>query len=319
MPSIDWPLDQLQQYKPALTRAADFADFWQTTLSEARRAALDPRLEGVDYPIREVSVYRASWTGLRNRVIAWYLTPPHANGKLPAIIFYHGYSGSKEPPYAYMQWVIQGYAVLAVDVRRQSGESSDTTPYSTGHYRGWMTKGVLNKDEYFYRGAYVDCMRAIDFLATRDEIDMSFVALTGASQGGALTMSTAALDDRPVAAMPDVPFLCDFPRSLEITPNGPYPELVDFIKKYPQHHDRVMQTLSYFDLVNHAPNLKCPTLMSIGLWDDICAPSTCFAAYNHLTCEREVAAYPFVKHEVLPPHHERKMRWLRERRDAHRR
>ena len=66
-----------------------------------------------------------------------------------------------------------------------------------------------------------------------DEIDRNFIALTGVSQGGGLTIAAAALDYRPVAAMPEVPFLSDYRRSVDMTPNGPYPEIADYFRKYP--------------------------------------------------------------------------------------
>jgi cephalosporin-C deacetylase len=37
-------------------------------------------------------------------------------------------------------------------------------------------------------------------------------------------------------------------------------------------------------------------LVSVGLWDLICPPSTVFAAYNHMKCEKEMAVYPYNGH-----------------------
>ena len=79
------------------------------------------------------------------------------------MIFYHGYRSSKVGIYTYLPWVLQGYAVLAVDVRGQPGGSSDTGHYSAGSARGWLTKGILDPQEYYYRGVYVDSVRALGF------------------------------------------------------------------------------------------------------------------------------------------------------------
>ena len=51
----------------------------------------------------------------------------------------------------------------------------------------------------------------IDFLCSRPEVDVSRIAVEGASQGGALTFATAALNnDRIAVCAPQVPFLSDF-------------------------------------------------------------------------------------------------------------
>ena len=206
----------------------------------------------------EVRAYAARYDGWQGAPIAaWYLLP-RREGPHPALIFYHGYTRSKSGIYPYLPWVLQGFAVLAVDVRGQAGESIDTTRYSTGHAKGWMTKGILDEHEYYYRGVYVDSVRALDFLATRAEIDMARVGLTGQSQGGGLSLAVAALDNRPALTMPGMPFLCHFERPLEISKTYPYWEFADYIRDYPQRAARVFQTLSYFDNLNLADSIQCP-------------------------------------------------------------
>ena len=317
MPRIDWPLEQCRSYKPELWRQPDFEAFWNETLDEARREPLNEEVTEVDYPIRQIRVRKVSFTGLQNRVVGWLITPATVDAPLPAVIFYHGYSGSKDAPYTYTHWVIQGYAVLAIDVRGQSGESTDNYGVAGGRMgRGWMTAGILDPKQYFYRGAYADAVRAIDFMDACDEVDSTFIALTGVSQGGGLTIAAAALDNRPAAAMPEVPFLCDYRRSVDATPNGPYPEIADYFRKYPEHEGQGWKTLSYFDCMNLAPMVTCPTLMSVGLWDDICMPSTCLAAFNHISGEKEAVVYPYLRHEHPTYHVERQMAWLNALRTA---
>ena len=81
-----------------------------------------------------------------------------------------------------------------------------------------MTQGVLSPADYYYRGAYVDCLRALDVLGAQPEVDPSRIGLTGVSQGGALTLAVAALDPQRRArlAMPDVPCLCHFRRAVDV-------------------------------------------------------------------------------------------------------
>jgi len=139
MPLYDKPLAELVVYDPPLTREPDFDAFWEATLAESAQAPLRAQLTPLDYPARGVKVHEVYYDGWRGACICgWYLVPA-GQGPFPALVQYHGYSGSKGEVYNYLMWALQGYAVLAVDVRGQSGGSSDPGPYSGGHVSGWMT------------------------------------------------------------------------------------------------------------------------------------------------------------------------------------
>ncbi|RME97345.1 MAG: cephalosporin deacetylase [Chloroflexi bacterium] len=309
MSIFDLSLEELQIYRPALTRQPDFEQFWQTTLAEAAQQPLNAELTAVDYPVPEIRAFSTRYAGWQGAsVAAWYLRPS-GNGPFPAMVFYHGYTRSKEGIYNYLPWVLQGYAVLAVDVRGQSGETADTATYSSGHARGWMTKGILSEYEYYYRGVYVDAVRALDFLAARPDVDITRVGLTGFSQGGGLSLAVAALDNRPALTMPGMPFLCHFERPLQISRAYPYWEFADYLRDYPHRTARVFKTLSYFDNLNLADKIKCPVLVSVGLIDEICPPSTVFAVYNHLPGPKQIAVFPYHQHERPQTHWHTQMQW----------
>jgi cephalosporin-C deacetylase len=310
-PLVDLPLDELRTYCPPLTQEPDFDAFWHETLETARQIPLDPALEPVAYPARGVTVYRASYDGWDGaRITGWYLVPARRDGPLPGLASYHGYSGWTGEPHHYLAWALQGYAVLAVDVRGQAGGSDDPTPYPGGHGRGWMTMGIRTPRTYFYRGAYMDCVRALDFLQSRGEVDMGRVGVMGTSQGGGLSLAVAALDPRPRLALPEVPFLCHFRRALDVAQRDPYLELSEYLKRYPKEEDNLFRTLSYFDGMNLAPRVRCPLLVTVGLQDTICPPSTVFAAFNHLgSATKEIAVYPYHGHEMVEAHWEAKFRW----------
>ena len=311
MPKIDLPLEELRVYTPALTRQPDFDAYWERTLAEAARTPLQASLEPVDYPVAGPAFYRIFYNGWRGaRICGWYITPAGA-GPFPTVVVYHGYGGSKNSIFALLPWVTAGYAVVAVDTRGQTGDSTDPTPYSSGHWRGYMTAGILDPEEYYYRGAFVDCVRALDFVASRPELDAGRIALTGISQGGGLTLAVAALDRRPKAAVARVPYLCHYRRALEITDQQPYWEIAQFINWRPEYEQTAYRTLSYCDNLNLAPRVTCPTLVTVGLQDLICPPSTIFAVYNHLTCVKDILIYPYMGHADSDAQWEPMLRWLR--------
>jgi cephalosporin-C deacetylase len=310
-PIFDYPLSRLREYRPPLTRQPDFQSFWAETLREAA-GPLNADLVPVDYPVPEVQVFDVRYDGYRGaRVGGWYLLPQDASASrsLPAMVFYHGYSGSRAEVARYLPWILQGYAVFAIDVRGQSGVSTDPGAYSIGHVRGWMTQGILDEREYYYRGVYADCVRALDLVCAQPQVDSARIGITGVSQGGGLTLAVGGLDRRPALAMADVPFLCHFERPLQISDAYPYREIADFIRRYPGTDEPVFRTLSYCDAMNLTPDIACPTLVTVGLEDTVCPPSTVFAAYNHIPAPKHIDVFRYFRHEVPGIHSVTKFRW----------
>ena len=309
----DLPLHELERYKPALTREADFDDFWDRTLRELADIPLAYELEPYDYPARGVAVYKLSYRGFRGSHIEGWLAMPSGDGPHPGLALYHGYNWAFEGNLnETVNWALHGYAAFAMHCRGQQGGSVDNTVYSNGGTPGWMTKGIVSEEEYYYRGVYMDAVRAVEILASLDQVDAGRIGVSGGSQGGALTMAVAALSTIPVVAAADYPYLSHFERAVEMTPSGPYAEINEFFRRNgdPGIERRAMRTLSYFDVMNLAPRIGCRTWVSIGLVDTITPPSTVFAAYNHLSCEKEISVYRYFGHEGIPRAHEKRLRVL---------
>ena len=310
---VDKPLSELKNYQPPLTKANDFDTFWKETIEQSDAQPLNATIEEYPFPSDRVTVYNVRYDGFgeNTRIAGWYLQPREGyrltkNGKTPTIVFYHGYSGSKELPIRYMSWALEGYNVLAIDTRGQNGDTPDNNNYLSGSAIGHMTKGILDPQTYYYRYVYMDCVRAIDFVRERPETGP--IIVTGGSQGGGLSIAAAALarDKGIVATMPDVPYLSHFERAIEMFTDGPYIELINFWKKHPYDVEQSYHTLSYFDGMNLATRITCPVLLSVGLLDTICPPSTGFAVYNHLTAasDKTIKVYPFNGHEGGGEFHE---------------
>lgn len=317
MPLVDMPLAQLREYKPSLTKEKDFDAFWEQELAKSSAIPLNAQLTRIDYPVASVDGYDIVYDGADGtKVHGWYVVPKEALAKrpMPVIVRYHGYSGSRSRVYELLQWSAMGYASLTVDTRGQSGLTPDRASYSAGSVGGHMTKGILDPNEYYFKQAYLDCVRAIDFVCSREEIDASRIAVCGNSQGGGLTLAVAGLDSRPKVAMPVFPYLCNFQRSVAHHGAGPYREIIDWFRRYDPEHEKeeqVYRTLSYFDGMNLATRIKAKTLMAITLQDLICPPSTCFAAYNHLLTDvKETKIYHDYGHEGLPFHEEAMMSFV---------
>jgi cephalosporin-C deacetylase len=97
--------------------------------------------------------------------------------------------------------------------------------------------------------------------------------------------------------MPDVPFLCHYRRATQLIDTMPYGEITRYLKIHREHVDAVFRTLSYFDGVNFAARARVPALFSVGLMDDICPPSTVYAAFNQYQGPKKIEVYEFNNHE----------------------
>jgi len=160
-----------------------------------------------------------------------------------------------------------------------------------------------------YRDIFAFCIRAVDFLCSRAEVDASAIGVLGGNQGGGLSLAIAALDKRIKACAPDAPYLSDFPEAIRWA-DWPYKEVKYYLEKYAEQKTEFLRTLSYFDVMNLAPDIRCPVVMGVGLLDRICPPPTEFAAYNRINFQKEYRAYPMARNELPPKHKVYKMKWL---------
>jgi len=322
MPQTDLPLEELRRYRPQLPAPEDLRGFWTDTLAEAGEWPLDASWTPADSGLVTVETSDVSFAGSGgHRVNAWLHLPARAvrgDGPLPGVVQFQGYNGGRGLPHEHVFWASAGFAQLVVDTR---GQGSGWTVGSTGDpvgsaaaQPGFLTRGVLDPQEYYYRRVYTDATRALQVLRGHPAVDGERIAVTGISQGGGIALAVSALDHGIAAVMPDVPFLCDFPRATRIAPGDPYGEVVRYLKAHRDRVDQVFRTLSYFDAAVLARAASAPALFSVALMDEICPPSTVFAAYNAYAGPKEIAVYPFNDHEGGEAHQQREqLTWLRSR------
>jgi cephalosporin-C deacetylase len=315
----DLPIQELRAYAPELSAPADIDAFWADTLAEARAHERPAIFEPVETGLRVIETWDVTYAGFGGTPVrAWLHLPAATDAPLPAVVEYLGYGGGRGLPHEHMMWAAAGYAHLVMDTRGQGsgwglGATADEAATGEPSQPGFVTQGILDPRGYYYRRLYTDAVRAIDALRTHPLVDASRVAVTGASQGGALSIAAASLVPDVVAAMPDVPFLCDIPRAITIVDDHAYTEIVRYLKVHRDRVDQVLATLSYVDGAILGRRATAPALFSVGLMDDACPPSTVFAAYNHYGGPKAIAEYPFNGHEGGATHHDVvKLRWLKD-------
>ena len=304
MPIVDMSLAELREYRPERSEPADFDEFWTTTLAETRKYDLAARFAPVDSGLRLIDVYDVTFSGYAGDSIkAWLAVPAGASEPVPCVVEAPGYGGGRGLPHDLLLYAAAGFAHLFLDIRGQGsawrpGDTPDReSDGGNAQYPGFMTRGVLDPATYYYRRVIADAVRAVETARSHPAVDPTRVAFTGGSQGGGITLMVAGLVPDLIAALPDVPFLCHYRRSLDLASEGPYPELERYLRIHRDHVDKVFTTLSYFDGLNFAARAKMPALFSAGLLDVICPPSTVYAAYNHYAGPKSIEAYQFNGHE----------------------
>lgn len=304
MAFFDLSLDELKTYRPARTEPADFDAFWKSTLEEARAYPLNATFERVDYGLSAQEMFDVTYSGFGGQPIkGWLILPVGATQSLPCVVEYIGYGGGRSLPIDWLLWSSAGYAHFIMDTRGQGSTwSPGDTPdlYADGgnaHYPGSMTKGILDPQHYYYRRVFTDAARAIDAARSHPAVDASRIAVTGGSQGGGITIAAASLVPDVMAALPDVPFLCHYRRATELVDTFPYKEIAEYCHTHRNKIETVFETLSYFDGVNFAARSHAKALFSTALMDQVCPPSTVFAAYNHWAGEKDIKVYPYNGHE----------------------
>ena len=301
---FDMPLEELKTYLPPREEPDDFDAFWQRTLEKARSFPLEATFEAVDYGTRTVETFDVTFNGYGGQPIkGWLLLPRQRKEPLPCVVEYIGYGGGRGFPIDWLVFSSAGYAHLIMDTRGQGsagrqGDTPDPEPEgSNPQFPGFMTRGVLNPETYFYRRVFTDGVRAVEAAQAHPAVDAGRIAVTGGSQGGGITVAVGGLEPSVAVVMPDVPFLCHYRRATDITDSSPYSEIVQFCKTHRDKVDTVFKTLSYFDGVNFAARSNARALYSVGLMDLICPPSTVFAAYNHHAGPKDIRIYQYNNHE----------------------
>ena len=284
------------------TLPADFDAFWKAARTELDSVPPQFTLTPTpQYSTEKTDVFEVEMHSLGDVRVRGFYAKPKKKGVLPAILHLQGYS-SYMLPYD----VDAPYIQFFMNIRGHGNSRDDVNP----GFPGYLFKGIDSPQTYIYRGAYMDCIRAVDFLCSRAEVDTSRIGVEGASQGGALSFVTAALDKRIKLCATDVPFLSDFRNYFQIA-DWPANEFKMYSLTHFKKMDTFFNVLDYFDIRNHTPSVTCPVLMGVGLFDPTCPPAINFAAYNNVSSlEKNYRLYPISGHGLPSEHYDIKKQWI---------
>ncbi|MGQ7296573.1 acetylxylan esterase [Quadrisphaera sp. KR29] len=315
----DMPLEQLRSHRSAHRDPEGLADFWDSTLAQARAAGGEVRLVPEPTPLRSVDVYDVTFPGFAGQPVrAWLRVPAGAveaagrSGRgLPTVVQFVGYGGGRGEPADDLLFASCGFAHLHMDTRGQGSTwSRGVTPDAgtddpashSAQFPGVMTRGITSPETSYYRRLFTDAARAVDAARTLAVVDASRVAVFGGSQGGAAAIAAGALVPDVAAVVAHVPFLADIRRSMTITDADPFHELVRYLAVHRHDVEAVHRTLDHIDGVGFARRGRAPARFTAALMDPIVPPSGPFAVHAEWGggdpgVHKEIEVWPYNGHE----------------------
>ncbi|MBD3305577.1 prolyl oligopeptidase family serine peptidase [candidate division KSB3 bacterium] len=318
-----------EQPMQPITKPNDFQEYWQAVLrivddyapdvSITRWENEDPHYEG-EYIIdrrtvpevsnpEDINPFDFRWwdhtilTGLTVQKLLFPSFDGHEVGgllqyprssstrKLPTIVHFTGYGGELMVD---ADFVSAGYAVLNFSHRGMYLGRKNFDRYTPVPL---LVRDIEDKERYVYRSIVIDCLLAIKALSSLEFVDPRRIAVMGMSQGAGLSVMTAALNPRIKALAADVPWLTHFAYQLSHDVEGPYNEIKEFCRRFPEKEAAALETLGYFDTLSFADRLDQPVLMSLGLEDSVCPPPSVRTLFQAIHAIKALLEIPGMGHE----------------------
>ena len=300
-----------EEIKPTVQNPSDFDSFWATALQDLAKIPMDAKMTLLPERCTEKTlVYHVN---IQNNApgarLYGILCVPKKEGKYPAILHVPGagvrpYAGdiaNAEKGIITLQIGIHG-----VPVNMDLGVYNDL---SNGSLRGYPSFNIQDKNRFYYKRVYLGCVRANDFLTSLPQYDGKNLVVTGGSQGGALSIVTAALDKRVQFLAALYPAISDVTGYLQNRAGG-WPHYFDKNNKPAHDFPEVLQTVSYYDVVNFARRITVPGMYTWGFNDETCPPTSMYAAYNLISAPKELFLALETGHWTYPEQGEKLTGWL---------
>jgi cephalosporin-C deacetylase-like acetyl esterase len=297
--------------KPTTESPADFTQFWENAKTEAAKIPLDVKLTLLpDRCTEKVNVYHANIQNYKAGMRLYgILCVPKKAGKYPALLRVPGagvrpYGG--DPSMAENGVITLEIGIHGIPVTMDPNIYLDLGKTTLD---GYPFFNLDDRDRYYYKRVYLGCVRAIDFLFSLPEFDGSTLAVTGGSQGGALSIVTAGLDPRVKYLAAFYPALCDVTGYLYGRAGG-WPHMFNESNKAFNNKKDKIETSKYYDVVNFARQVKAPGFYSWGYNDVTCPPTSMFSAYNVIQAPKSLTIFEETGHWTYPEQNELARKWL---------
>ncbi|MCE5249808.1 acetylxylan esterase [bacterium] len=289
----------VDEIRPTNNLPGDWRSFWQQGLGEVYRVPMDPQVSLWKEQESGVKRYLVSLANIEGSRIYGWMTIPDGPGPFPALVYIQGAPGGIEEYQTDPQtnYARRGMIVLAINPHgiELGREESFYRLLMSRHIPGdGASLGVDDPYRYYFRRVVLGAIRSFDYLCSREDVDTARLAVAGASQGGGLSLLTAAVDHRVMAVTVHVPAMCDFTGVLHERPAG-WPWLLGR-RSSSGKDERVVRTCAYFDAALAASQIRVPAFFTVSFLDQSCPPTTVYSAFNSLRGPREIKYFPDTTH-----------------------
>ncbi len=292
--------------EPTTTLPNDFQKFWEEAKKELEKVPVKPVMTLIpERSTDKVDVYHVCIDNIQGKIYG-ILCKPKKEGKYPAILHVPG--AGVRPYYGDVDGAANGFITFQIGIHGVP-VNLEQVVYDNLRYgalNGYQAFNLDDKDNYYYKRVYLGCVRAVDFIETLECFNGKDIGVTGGSQGGALSIVTAALDNRIDYLAAFYPALCDLTGYLHGRAGG-WPHL--FRDSFTNKPEKI-ETSKYYDVVNFARFVKIPGWYSWGYNDNVCPPTSTFSAYNVISAPKELHIFQETQHWTFPEQQELKNDWL---------
>ncbi len=293
--------------EPTTSLPADFKAFWDKGLADLAEVPVNSMMTFLpDRSTSKVDVYEVQFDNITGKIFG-ILCKPKKAGKYPAILHVPG--AGIRPYQGEVREADEGFISLTIGIHGipVTMDQSIYDHFNKGALQYYWSFNMDDKDKAYYRRVYLGCVRAVDFIETLTDFDGETIGVSGGSQGGALSIVTASLDDRIDYLAVFFPALSDLTGFLSDRAGG-WPQW--FHEDDTSAMTKRIETSKYYDTVNFARSLKIPGWYTWGYNDNVCPPISMQSAYNLITSEKELHVFPETQHWAFPEQRDLRDNWL---------
>ncbi len=301
---------QPEAIQPTQVLPKDFSAFWDKAKAEVSGVPLDPVMTLLpERSTEKTNVYELSiQNDAAGSRVYGILCVPKAQGKYPALLQVPG--AGVRPYQGQIALAEKGIITLEIGIHGIPVTLPATvyTNLAQGALREYNAVNMDDRNKYYYKRVYLGCIRAVDYLTSLPQYDGTNLAVSGGSQGGALSIITTALDKRVKYFVALYPALCDITGYLHKRAGG-WPHL--FMQQNGSAAEKArIETSAYYDVVNFARLIKVPGFYSWGYNDETCPPTSFYSAYNVISAPKELMLVQETGHWTFPEQSTRVSGWL---------
>lgn len=300
-----------ERIRPKENCPKQFQSFWESGRKQCNAIPMDLKLTLLpQYSNNLVKTYKISFANINNSRMHGYISIPCKKPPFPAYITIPG-AGFGTPRFPPTGWAKKGAIALAISVHDHDLglPQEEYKKLANTKFKGYTTEGAPDPQKYYYRQVILGIDKAVSYIASRPDFDRKHMVIDGHSQGGGLALIIAGLNKNISAVAADEPALCDHGAYPERCPG--WPRLIYlFDKLHKNEENKIRKMAGFFDVVNFAPNITCPVIMSAGFRDFTCFPSSIYAAYNVIKAPKKIFVNPLAGHSGFPQYRKHKDSWI---------